>query len=107
MAGYQEEEFTIQFAENISQQEHMHQDVELIFVIDGRVRVSMLEKQFDLGEEDVMVVNSNHRHGIYSLGNSHVCLIRLNYFALLKYQDKKILFFYCNSTVEKMTNIMA
>ena len=101
MAGYQEEEFTIQFAENISQQEHMHQDVELIFVIDGRVRVSMLEKQFDLGEEDVMVVNSNHRHGIYSLGNSHVCLIRLNYFALLKYQDKKILFFYCNSTVEK------
>ena len=37
MAGYQEEEFTIQFAENISQQEHMHQDVELIFVIDGRV----------------------------------------------------------------------
>ena len=73
MAGYQEEEFTIQFAENISQQEHMHQDVELIFVIDGRVRVSMLEKQFDLGEEDVMVVNSNHRHGIYSLGNSHVC----------------------------------
>lgn len=101
MAVYREEDFSIQFWNGGREAEHMHQDVEFLFVIDGKLTVSMLEKRFVMGPEDMLVINSNHRHGLCADGPVHVCIIHFNYSMLLNYQDQKLLFFYCNSMVEK------
>lgn len=101
MGSRREEEFSIYFWSGNIEEEHMHQDVELIFVIDGKLTVSMLEKRFVLQEEDVLVINSNHRHGFVAAGHAHVCVIHFNYTMLLEYQNTKLVFFYCNSAVEK------
>ena len=94
-------DFSIQFWSGGTEEEHMHQDVEFLFVIDGELTVSMLEKRFVLRAEDVLIINSNHRHGLVAPGPVHVCMIHFNYSMLLAEQGEKLLFFYCNSTVER------
>lgn len=101
MSNYREEDFSIQFWNGGQEAEHMHQEVEFLFVIDGKVTVTLLEKRFVLEAEDMLVINSNHRHGL-AAGAAHVCMIHFNYSMLLNYQDRKLVFFYCNSTAEKL-----
>ena len=65
--------------------EHMHQDVEFIYVMDGSIRVTTLEKAFVLGSEDAMIINSNHRHSWLELESAHVCVIHFDYAMLMDY----------------------
>ncbi len=101
MEQMKKEEFSISFTTESTASEHMHQDVEFIYVTDGRIRVTTLGKTFELGEEDAMIINSNHRHSWLELEKSHVCVLHFDYSMLLEYLDKKLLFFYCNSSAEK------
>ncbi len=97
---YHKQEFEIYFKKGMMEREHMHQDVELVYVMEGRVRIQVLGKYFDLKSEDTIVINSNHRHSWSELEPSYLCIIHFNYSMLLEHMDKKLLFFYCNSAVQ-------
>ncbi len=93
-------DFELYFMTGGSAREHMHQDVEFIYVMDGCIRVTALGKTFLLGGEDAMIINSNHRHSWLEVEKTHLCIIHFNYSMLLEYLDKKLIFFYCNSSKE-------
>ena len=93
------QEFELYFKQGTMEREHMHQDVELVYVMEGLVRMHVLGKSFDLKSADVVVINSNHRHSWTELEPSHLCVIHFDYSMLLEHMDQKILFFYCNSSV--------
>ena len=97
---HHKQEFEICFKKGMAEREHMHQNVELIYVMEGCIRVYVLGKCFDLKSDDTIVINSNHRHSWAELEPSHLCVIRFDYSMLLDNMDKKLIFFYCNSAVE-------
>jgi xylan 1,4-beta-xylosidase len=43
---------------------HWHDSIELIFVLKGKVNVSVNDKRFDLTEKDVLLINANDIHSI-------------------------------------------
>lgn len=94
------DDFSLCFMTGSTTGEHMHQDVEFIYVMDGSIRVTTLEKTFVLGSEAAMIINSNHRHSWLELDSSHVCVIHFDYAMLMDHLDRKLLFFYCNSAME-------
>ena len=72
---FRKQEFEIYFKKGMMEREHMHQDVELVYVMEGRVRIQVLGKYFDLKSEDTIVINSNHRHSWSELEPSYLCII--------------------------------
>ena len=101
MENKQKEDFEIHFMSGSTSREHMRQDVEFVYVMDGRIRMMALGKHFELADGDVMVIDSNHRHSWIEMEKSHVCIIHFNYTMLLSYMEKRLIFFYCNSSMEK------
>ena len=100
MDTHHKQEFKIYFKRGMMEKEHIHQDIELVYVMEGCVRMHVLGKSFDLKGEDTIVINSNHRHSWTELEPSHLCVIHFDYSMLLTHMDRKIIFFYCNSSVE-------
>lgn len=45
---------------------HWHRSLELLFVLEGKVHVSMDERSYALSVGDVVLINSNSIHGIFS-----------------------------------------
>lgn len=44
--------------------EHFHQDVELIYVLEGEMKLQICERKFALSGNDIVVINSNERHSL-------------------------------------------
>ena len=102
MAG--NEDFSINFVIGSTPMEHMHQDIEFVFVIDGIIKVSILEKSFVLKSEDMLVINSNYRHSWVEMESAHVCVIHLNYGMLSAYKEHSMLVFNCNTVAYSNAN---
>ena len=46
----------------IDEQEHFHQDIELIYILEGCMDVVMGEQTTRMEPEDILVINANKRH---------------------------------------------
>lgn len=44
------------------EREHFHQDIELLFVLEGTLDVAMGEQTTHMQPEDILVINANKRH---------------------------------------------
>jgi len=86
------QEFEISFRRESAFHEHMHQEIELLYVMDGEICLHLFEKTFRLESDDFLVINSNHRHSYSMEKPGSVCLI---HFAM------EMTFFHCNSTLEE------
>ncbi|MBD5463297.1 MAG: helix-turn-helix domain-containing protein [Lachnospiraceae bacterium] len=50
--------------QNCTQEEdHFHQDIEVIYVLEGTMQLRMREHRAELNSEDIIVINANQRHG--------------------------------------------
>ena len=51
------------------EQEHFHQDIELLYVLEGTMDVTIGEQVTHMEPEDVLVVNANKRHCLKGSGD--------------------------------------
>lgn len=79
---------------------HWHNSLELLMVLRGTVSITIDENEFTMVDEDIILINSNSIHEIYSDGAILIALqIKLSMFD--KFQtDLSSLIFDCNSTVD-------
>ncbi len=85
-------------------QMHLHGDVELIYIMEGKVSVQINDKAYELEKNDVIIVNSNNRHRIGKAkdagsGAWWVCRMELGYRELLEDLQCDFALFWCNSAV--------
>lgn len=83
---------------------HLHQDVELIYVMEGKACVHINDKAYDLEKNGMIIVNSNNRHCIYRHKDNNnnswwLCCIRIGYRELLEDLQSDFALFWCNSAV--------
>lgn len=91
----------VNLSDETNEAEHFHQDIELIYVLEGTLCLTVLEKTFNLSSEDIVVINSNDRHKY--AGGGHLLTARL----LIPYNMVRQVYggldsaFFCNSAVAK------
>ncbi|MBS5521704.1 MAG: helix-turn-helix domain-containing protein [Clostridiales bacterium] len=83
---------------------HLHEDVELVYVMEGQACVEINDHSYTLKENDMIVINSNNRHRIlrsrYDTEEAWwLCQIHISYRELLEDLQSDFALFWCNSAV--------
>ena len=82
------------------QEAHFHQDVELIYVFGGKMRLKIYEKVFELQREDVVVINSNELHGFEAKGDILFARLLISYGMIRQVYGHVNSRFMCNSAIK-------
>ena len=90
----------IQFHSGLSNLSHFHQEIELIYVQEGILRLRVMERQYQLAREDVCVINSNEEHGYDSSGETISVHVFIRYPLIQSVYNSVTSFFLCNSASE-------
>ncbi len=80
--------------------EHVHSDVELFFVVDGEVDFSMEGKTYLLKKDDFLIVNVDTLHGYKARGELLTFCVHVPYSELIQMLKKDMALFWCNTSVE-------
>lgn len=76
---------------------HYHQNVEMLMVLEGQIRLMLDEGEILLGEHEFYVINVNRRHAIKAdEGVLYVC-IHMNFNLLARYIDMNRVILMCHS----------
>ncbi len=92
----------------ISEPMHKHSELELLYVIDGTCEVTLENEIYALGQDDMLLVNTNFAHKITVSPESMVAKFTVSYFALCSRMKEEFLLFQCNSQADygyKYTNL--
>ena len=77
--------------------DHVHRDIELLYVLKGQLRVRINEKAYDLRQSDVIAVNANTQHGLRVPDQSIICRVSMKYNAFLESVQRNYALLWCNS----------
>lgn len=102
MDGYaRKEKVKIEVKSDCEEREHFHQDIELIYVLEGNLTVEIGDKSIIMNAEDIYIINANKRHSLH--GSDDVLYVKL----LVEYQlvsdiiNSVNIIFWCDSTKDK------
>lgn len=90
-----------QFSTKKVKEMHFHQDIEIIYVLDGRLEVAYEESCHFLNTDDFLLINANVRHEYHSEGDVLLGSVFIDYTMLTEIFSGEQLFFLCDSTEEK------
>ena len=85
------------FSTKKTQTMHFHPDIEIIYVLDGAVKVNFVDASYTLNTEDFLLINSNVRHEYMADKDLLVGCLMIDYTMLSEIFDGEQLFFWCNS----------
>lgn len=83
---------------------HGHPEVELLYILKGRLNVTVNQKVYELCRDDVIIINSDAEHRLMRSGGDGdlwYCRIWLDYRELLEDLERDYALFWCNSAVNK------
>lgn len=80
---------------------HFHQDIEIIYVLDGSLQINYEEESHHLNAEDFILINSKVRHEYVSEDEVLFGSLFIDYTMLTEIFGGEQPFFWCNSAEEK------
>lgn len=80
---------------------HSHQDIELIYVLSGTVRVVVSGREYPLARDGILLVNSGIFHAWKKPDNCLVCKMYINYASICKAVGMYHVNFWCSSASGK------
>lgn len=91
----------LQVYNNADEREHFHQDIELLYVLEGNLDVETGEQTVHMEAEDVLVINANKHHKLK--GSEGVLYLQLSilYQLVSDVLQSVDVIFWCNSTNDK------
>ncbi|MCD8335206.1 MAG: cupin domain-containing protein [Clostridiales bacterium] len=90
-------EYHLEFLSDDWEQPHLHQEAELIYVLEGSATVLDGETTHHLGEEDVFLVNRNRKHALSVGERALVFQVFLSPRLFQQYLEQNHPFFRCDS----------
>lgn len=79
---------------------HQHSNIELLYILRGSLRVKVDGEEFNLTENDVIIINSNHKHSFFSTHDVFYVTLHLNDQMILSLLNASKIFYLCNSSIE-------
>ncbi|MDE7310603.1 MAG: helix-turn-helix domain-containing protein [Eubacterium sp.] len=93
--------FHVQVIRNMNEHEHLHPSVELLYVLEGELTVTIHEKEYRMKREDVLLVNSSVRHSIVSHGKNILFRVSYDYRVIVDILENSGGIFLCNSVADQ------
>lgn len=85
-----------------TQSTHFHQNLEIIYVLDGNVEVQIESEKYELAKGEFLLVNANKRHSLRETkGELLLACFRINFTVLAEYLGTNQILFWCNSGADK------
>lgn len=80
---------------------HLHQDIELIYVLEGEMELKIEGDTFNLKQDDFVVVNANKKHSYKCSDNILMASCYISFEKLSSSLGNNLILFWCNSTIDK------
>lgn len=79
---------------------HYHENIELLFLLQGELRITVEEDDFKLGSGDIIVINANRNHSYEGAGDLLIGRFLLSYSKISELLGSSTVLFWCNSTLD-------
>jgi len=87
------EKFYLTIQNTLHREESMHTEIELLYVLEGNLDISVEQNAAHLKADDILVINSNKRHVIKAEDNPLILQFMINYqMACEAFQGKNVIF---------------
>lgn len=90
----------MKLCQGIQEAQHFHQQLELLYVIEGMLYVYQDEETYELKKHDIIVINSNNAHQLSSVSNSAILRIYITFQVLEELISDDNFVFSCNSVAD-------
>lgn len=101
---YPYNQFSIDVVRGVSQGQHFHPEMEILYVLDGQAKLHIQDKSWIMEKDDIIVVNSGVSHELYSQDNNILCILKYDYQVLTEVINQSGPLFVCNSCSEPLVN---
>lgn len=91
----------VEIKTDIEEQEHWHGEIELLYVIQGMIKVNVEESKYEVPQNEMILINSGKKHTVVSEKDSMLCQIYLPYHEICDYLKEDYVLLECNSLLEK------
>lgn len=91
------QDFEVVITRRCGQPNHFHPELELCFVIDGTVEMTVKDRSYQLEREDFLLVNQGVTHKLSSPSGALVCAIRFSAPLVARLSGQEINLFLCSS----------
>lgn len=90
-----------QFQLEKQQSIHFHQDIELIYVLEGEITLQVETEEYELKADDLIIINSNKKHSFWGKEEVLLGCFHINYKQLSDLIHHSQILFWCNSKIDK------
>lgn len=91
-------DFTLTIENSVESREHFHQDIELLFVLDGTLDIHLESKVSHLTTGDIYVMNSNVKHSFEATEELLLMRLLIRYQVVERGSGIEIIKFWCDSS---------
>ena len=84
-----------------AEREHFHQEIQLIYLLEGSMELKVAGQDFRLERDDIIVVNAEKKHSHRASSDVLYCEISISYQIIMEAFGNSDVIFWCNSTVDK------
>ena len=95
---FKQEKLKIEVLNIREEREHFHQDIELLFVLEGTLDVAMGEQTTHMQPEDILVINANKRHCLKGSADILFARLYITYQLVSDIFESTDIIFWCDST---------
>jgi xylan 1,4-beta-xylosidase len=90
-------DLVFQIKKGIKEKRHLHAEIEIIFVIEGQVKVEIKDTEYKLEAEDIILINSSIMHSLECEDEAIICYVQYPYQMFSKIIKNANCIFSCNS----------
>lgn len=99
MDGYaKKEKLKIRVLNTVEEEEHFHQDIELLYVLEGNLDVIIGDQITYMGPEDIVVLNANKKHCLKGSEDILFAKLFIDYQLVSDVFQRVDIIFWCDST---------
>ncbi|MEX1377214.1 MAG: helix-turn-helix domain-containing protein [Eubacteriales bacterium] len=92
---------TFDFIKQSKGETHFHDDVELLYVFDGKMEIVVEKEKYQLDKNDFLIVNANKSHSFILSEDALIGSFLIPYTKLSELTKQTYIVFWCNSTIDK------
>lgn len=90
----------LEFLSNQRMGIHYHENMELLFMINGKLSITIEEDTFELEPRDMVVVNSNRNHSYEGTEDLFIGRFAISYANISRLLGNGTILFWCNSAID-------
>ncbi len=98
---YSHNHFQVQVIRDMDEAAHLHPDVELLYVLEGEVYVTVHETVYLMKTDDVLLINSSVRHTVSGKAKNILCRVAYDYQVIADLIQDSNGIFLCNSAADQ------